>query len=752
MKSIKIEIWEKYLEKILKNSQVSITVTDMEGNFIIFSKGAEFLTGYSADEVVGKMKVKDFYANSEDAERIAAEVVKSDLIENFETLIKRKDGRAVPINIFVSLLRDDDGNPIGSIGVSVDISEKKRLQEKLRLSEEKYRILVEQSNDAIYILQEGKFVYINPKFKEILGYSLEETTAENFNFMNLVARESRPMIEERARKVEKGESLPLRYEFKGLSKEKEIIEFEVAVNYIKYGGKPAVLGVLRDITERKRAEREIERLKEYNESIVDNAPIGIITIDRNGTIIHENPEMVKILGGKNGEKPLGIGKKIYELPNVIEAGLEKYFWNIMKGERVRNLEFPFISLYGKEMIISVDAVPLVDKSGNVEGAILLIQDVTERKKMEEQLIQSEKLRALGEMAGGVAHDFNNILGSILGRAQLLKMNVMDPEVRTGLETIEKAAIDGADTVKRIQEFTRVRKDTEFVLINLNEIVEDAISFTRTRWKDEAEAKGIKIEIVKNLQNVEPVSGSASGLREVLTNVIFNSIDALPKGGRIILTTKSEGNYSYLIVEDNGVGMTREVCHRAFDPFFTTKGVKGVGLGLSVSYGIISRHKGEIVIDSRLNEGTKVTVKLPVASEKPIKEEKKEERIEPQEASILVIDDEEHIRKLLYDILVVVGYNVDVAASGIEGIKLFEKGHYDLVITDLGMAEMSGWEVSRKVKNMNSETVVVLLTGWGTQLDDNQIQNSGIDRIISKPFQVNQILRLISECIGRKVRG
>ncbi|MFQ6617546.1 MAG: PAS domain-containing protein, partial [Fidelibacterota bacterium] len=221
MKSIKIEIWEKYLEKILKNSQVSITVTDMEGNFIIFSKGAEFLTGYSADEVVGKMKVKDFYANSEDAERIAAEVVKSDLIENFETLIKRKDGRAVPINIFVSLLRDDDGNPIGSIGVSVDISEKKRLQEKLRLSEEKYRILVEQSNDAIYILQEGKFVYINPKFKEILGYSLEETTAENFNFMNLVARESRPMIEERARKVEKGESLPLRYEFKGLSKEKE---------------------------------------------------------------------------------------------------------------------------------------------------------------------------------------------------------------------------------------------------------------------------------------------------------------------------------------------------------------------------------------------------------------------------------------------------------------------------------------------------------------------------------------------------
>lgn len=250
--------------------------------------------------------------------------------------------------------------------------------------------------------------------------------------------------------------------------------------------------------------------------------------------------------------------------------------------------------------------------------ILYLKDITEKKQMEERLIQSEKLRALGEMAAGVAHDFNNILGAILGRVQLIKLGLRrmsDEVVQNELGIIEQAAMDGAHTIKKLQEFTRPKTDaSKFVLLDVNEIIDGATELVKTKIKDEAEAKGVQIEVHTVQNKIPPVMGNPIELREVLLNIILNSIDAMPEGGRITFKTGHGDGYVSIEASDEGIGMPEHIRQRVFDPFFTTKGVQRSGLGLSISYGIIHRHHGEIEVKSQEGMGTTFLIKLPIAEE------------------------------------------------------------------------------------------------------------------------------------------
>jgi PAS domain S-box-containing protein len=257
-------------------------------------------------------------------------------------------------------------------------------------------------------------------------------------------------------------------------------------------------------------------------------------------------------------------------------------------------------------------------SPNRTHTILYLKDITEKKQMEERLIQSEKLRALGEMAAGVAHDFNNILGAILGRVQLIKLGLRrmsDEVVQNELGIIEQAAMDGAHTIKKLQEFTRPKTDTsKFVPLDVNEIIDGATELVKTKIKDEAEAKGVQIEVHTIKKEVPSVLGNPVELREVLLNIILNSIDAMPEGGRITFKTGHEDSSVFIEASDEGIGMPEYIRQRIFDPFFTTKGVQRSGLGLSISYGIIHRHHGEIDVKSQEGMGTTFLIKLPIAHE------------------------------------------------------------------------------------------------------------------------------------------
>ena len=512
----------------------------------------------------------------------------------------------------------------------------------------------------------------------------------------------------------------------------------------------------KDITEREKAEKEIKEAKDFLENIFKTTADGILVADDGGFISMTNEATEKMLGYSQGEL---IGKGADVLSPKGKEYLEnarKYLKKLSEEGVVSSFVFTWSKKDGNLIDVEVNAALLTDSNNNIKGSVAILRDITERKRMEKKLLQSEKLKSLGELAGGVAHDFNNVLAAILGRAQLLKMIVDPPsgkqerrksviEMKRGLEVIENAAKDGAETVRRIQEFSRRRdEDKYFTNIDLNEIIENALEFTRIRWKDDAEAKGIRINIQKELSPLPCTAGSASELREVVTNLINNAIDAIPQGGDIKITTFKEDSHIAIKIEDTGIGIANERKDRIFDPFFTTKGIQFSGLGLSVSYGIINRHRGTIRVDSTEGKGTTFTIKLPI-TEKTIKEEKIEFKPEDQrKARILVIEDEEGVRNVLKDILTDAGHEVEIAFDGIQGIELFKKKEFDLVFTDLGMPGMSGWQIAEKIKDINKRVPVALITGWNVELSEYEMRKSGVDLIVYKPFEVKQVLRLVQE--------
>ncbi len=260
-------------------------------------------------------------------------------------------------------------------------------------------------------------------------------------------------------------------------------------------------------------------------------------------------------------------------------------------------------------------------------------------------------------------------------------------------------------------------------------------------------------MVTQFEDIPFILGNPSELREVLTNIIFNAMDAMPEGGRLTLSTlhQAEG-WVEMRIADTGIGMTEEIRKRIFDPFFTTKGVTNSGLGMSVSYGIIKRHGGEILVESEPGKGTTFILHLPMGYEE---EESKETAVKTtrngRPARILVIDDEDAVRDILSRMLKVKGHQVVVAANGEEGIERFKSETFDLVMTDLGMPKISGWEVSKAIKGMNPKVPIAMITGWGMELNREKLSESGVDLIVSKPFNFDQVIQLVSEAMELKER-
>ncbi len=297
------------------------------------------------------------------------------------------------------------------------------------------------------------------------------------------------------------------------------------------------------------------------------------------------------------------------------------------GEEWMSQEAEVVQKNGETRKVEVSGAEFFLSPGKAH-VILYLRDITDKKLMEEKMIQTEKLNAVGEMAAGMAHDLNNVLGAILGRVQLLRLGlskergeagrVADETVLRELEVIEQASMDGAHTIQKIREFTRSKKESgQFVLINVNEILDGAIELAKAKIKDEAEAKGIQIEVQTIEGEVPPVMGNPGDLREVLLNLLLNSVDAMPEGGRVTLRTGRENGHVFIEANDNGTGMPECIRKRIFDPFFTTKGVQRAGLGLSVSYGIIRRHNGEIQVKSQEGKGTTFIIRLPVPREERV---------------------------------------------------------------------------------------------------------------------------------------
>ncbi|MBI5777733.1 MAG: response regulator, partial [Nitrospirae bacterium] len=381
----------------------------------------------------------------------------------------------------------------------------------------------------------------------------------------------------------------------------------------------------------------------------------------------------------------------------------------------------------------------------------LKEALTELAAMQKHIVQQERLRALGQMASGVAHDFNNALSPILGFSSILLEDVAQlddkDKVMKYLQVINTAGKDAANVVSRLREFYRSRNQEEtFRPFDLNKLVEQAVTFTQPKWKDQALAGGLTVLVKTELQKVPDLPGNESEMREVLTNLIFNAVDAMPKGGTITLRTSRKDGQVVLEVVDTGTGMTEEVRQRCLEPFFSTKGDRGTGLGLAMVYGIIQRHKGTIDIQSEFGKGTTFAIGFPIEGDQKWEAlHTMESPASSRRLRVLVVDDDPLTLMVTAECLTADHQLVETAVNGRDGLQKYQTGQFDLVVTDQGMPEMNGLQLAAAIKQMTPKMPVILLTGYGQALTEDGSAKV-IDLVVGKPITKSALKEAIAKVV------
>jgi signal transduction histidine kinase/ActR/RegA family two-component response regulator len=380
---------------------------------------------------------------------------------------------------------------------------------------------------------------------------------------------------------------------------------------------------------------------------------------------------------------------------------------------------------------------------------------TKHEAQREQEIHAQKMAALGELSFGVAHNVNNTLTGILGRAQLILRNSNDPaKIETGLEMIIKSAEDGAHIIRRIQDFARQRPSREFEPVSVAELLKDACEMTRPRWESRSEFSPIRFALHADCKAF--VKGDPVELREVLVNMIYNAVDAMPSGGEVRVSSQENRDRVVVSISDTGTGMGPEVKQRLFDPFFTTKGKAGTGMGLAVSFGIIRRHEGTIDVESEPGRGTTFKISLPKvanpAATTSVQSPHSEILPREDKVRVLVVDDETHVRDVLIEALEVEGCEVISAQSGEIALALFDQyqGRFDAVFTDIGMPEMSGWELVTEIRQRSKTVPLAIVSGWADAISVETRNAVNADWVIAKPFDINRISSIAQEIAQKKL--
>ncbi len=503
----------------------------------------------------------------------------------------------------------------------------------------------------------------------------------------------------------------------------------------------------RDITAHKQALAELELL---GMAIAQGDESYVIT-DPQGTILYVNPAFEQMTGYSTGE---AVGHN----PRILKSGKHGHdfysaFWAAIRSGRTWQGRFTNRrkdgSLYPEDNLVS----PVLDATGAVTHYVAVKRDATRQIEFEKQMVQQERMQALGKMVSGIAHDFNNIMVPILGLTEELLSSpesIAQPEcVRACLGQIFDSARDARDIVRRLREFYRPGDEVEREPVDLAEAVERAIELTRPAWHTQTQAQGRTVTVHNEVGKVPPVLGNAAQLRELFVNLLLNAVDAIAESGEVLIRAETHGQQLRITVRDTGCGMDPELATRCLEPFFSTKGERGSGLGLSMCYGILQQHGGDLSIDSVPGKGTTVVVTLPIRQ--PVPNPTPVPAKKPQETGvdslhILVVDDETMSLKVMQKLIERLGHEVDTAASGEQALAALGKGPYHLLVTDRAMPGMSGDELALRARENCPGLPIIMLTGFGDLMNYANETPPGVDLVIGKPAS----LRDLNEAIGRVV--
>ena len=740
------------LAAMLEATSDFVGIADPQGRTIYINRAGRRMLGIGEDEdVVGKDIAG--YHPAWAADIILREGIPRAIRDGTwicETALQHPAGREIPVSQLILAHRAPDGSLEFLSTIARDITDRKQAEREIALLA---KFPSEDPNPVLRIAQDGTILFANEASLPLLG-------AWQCRQGGVMPPEWRQIIPEIL-----GD---------GRRNEMEVVcegrTFTLTLAPVAEGAYVNVYAL--DITERKKAE---EALRASARQLAEAQRIGHLGSwewDFATNELHWSRETYRIFG----LAPQEFGGTYEAFLAAVHPADREEVMRAADDARKRGtdytMDYRVVRPEGTERMVRAHWEVQLDDNSRPVRMVGTVHDTTDQKQADEalreserrlrkaleelkatqqQVLQQERLRALGQMASGIAHDFNNALSPIMGFSELLldvPQHLSDRDKATRyLKIINIAAKDAASIVRRLREFYRTRDEDEHLIpISLNQIARHAISLTQPRWKDQALAAGITVRIATDLQTVPLVVANESEIREALLNLIFNAVDAMPQGGTITIRTRSRDGSAELEVSDTGTGMTEEVRGRCLEPFFSTKGEHGTGLGLAMVYGIIERHHGRIDIDSEPGRGTTVTLRLPVEAEPEVKDKTQEAVAPSRRCRILVVDDEPLMCEVLTEYLTRDGHTVETAANGREGLEKFHRDWFDVVITDRGMPEMSGDQMAASIKRTAPTKPVILLTGFGDLILAAGEKPAGIDSVISKPVTAAALRKALADII------
>jgi PAS domain S-box-containing protein len=763
------------LASVVRHSSELVNLATLDGKMIFLNDAGSKMLGIDIEDVE---KVNIIQVIPDHLQEMVQLELLPELMENHTwkgelQYLNLKTGTLTDVYALTYTITDPvTGAPLYMANVSLDITDRKKAEEALLEREAHLQAFF--SNAAVGIAladTKGNFIKVNKHYLKMFGYE-NESDLFTMTVSSVIHPEDRLDTREAQQKLSKGEIDIYRGEKRYIRKDGSIFWGDISVSPIKRPNSDiaAFIAIIIDVTENKRSEKALRHSEARLQSVFNTMSEGVILIDPDGNIVQANSAAEHILGLKRSE----IQGRNYVAPGweVIRPDGTSMPPEEMAGPRamkkkhsVKDVKMGVKKPSGYISWINVSASPLINEDGNLEGVVGTFADITESKnaeeeakKLQEQLIQAQKMESIGRLAGGIAHDFNNILVSIMGHAELLKMKFNDlssNEIQV-VDVIIQGAVRAANLTKQLLGFARGGKYNPIPL-NINTVIEDTV-----RVLEKIFEKTIKVEYDFE-NNANTIEADENQMNQVLTNIIINAKDAMPHGGKLIFKTENvyfdeeytkinpevkPGVYVKISITDTGTGMTKEVKNKIFEPFYSTKG-KGTGLGLATVYGIVNNHGGHINVYSEPGKGTIFTLYFHV-TDKEVKKKEKVAAVIKGEATILVVDDEEDVRDLTEEVLMELGYEVILAKNGKEAIRLYEekKNEIDLVLLDMIMPEMAGRETNLRLRNINPDVRVLLSSGYSQNGTATEILNEGAMGFVQKPFKIQELSKVINDILKK----
>ncbi len=743
-------------------------------HYLLVNAAAEQLLGYSRDELL-QMGPADIL-DPDELPRL------SEVRRQFEAAgawrgewrLRRKDGSIVPVE--ATSTRHKIGGRVLHQGFFRDITERKRIEQALAQREA-------QLAEAQRLARLGSWeldlatgrVSCSDEFYRILGLDPPAVPPTLDAVLASVHPEDRPCVRSLVAGIVRTGG-PIERHARVVRPNGEVRFIHGQGALVRDGaGRPArLVGIIQDVTERQQAAMAVEHERREKAALLDSTAEAIIGLDLAGRCTFVNRAGSALLGYEPTEL---IGRLLHPLIHHSYPDGTPYpaeacpIYGAYHSGRTVCLDGEVLwRRDGTSFPVEYSSSPIVE-DGRITGAVVSVVDVTARKRAEaereellareqaaraellraqSQLVQQERLRALGEMASGIAHDFNNALAPIMGYSELLLMRLDDwgegtTEARQFLELINQGAQDAADVVCRLREFYRQRgPDEHFEPIALDTLVAQIVDLTQPRWKDQAQASGRQIRMETSLAPVPRIAGNAAELREVLTNLVFNAVDALPAGGTITIATRVDGDQVLLSVSDTGIGMSDEARQRCLEPFFTTKGEWGTGMGLAMVYGTVQRHGATLAVESAPGRGTTITIRFPTGSLLPAQDAAAPDAAPARALRVLVVDDDPRVREVAGAYLANDGHVVEKAADGAQALARFQETPFDLVLTDRAMPAMTGDELVQAIKAVSPTTPTIMMTGFGDVMAATGTCPPGVDRLLRKPATLAELRRAVED--------